>query len=407
MNKLKPIVPNASNNKADYLPSADGGNSVYQPPISTLNRANELASSPNQDEVDNLSIGLKDIDEAVEYYFTNKIKPSIQQNGHRVNVPIMYGSPAMWSSLQKDGMYRDKNGKLLSPVIIYKRNGFDKNRIMGNKLDGNVIHNFHLFKTKYNRKNQYTPYGKIFNTSPSEEYKLVAVPDYVTVTYSCVLITDYVEQNNKIVEDINFVSDAYWGQPNKFQFKANIENYQQVVEVTSGEDRVAKTTFTLTLNGYFINNNLIREMAGAKRVYSKSTISFGLEVGLNGKEDINMRAGSIPKTIKPGKPEPQQDSTAINAAIVTYVGTNKQVSGQYTTSATATFPNQSILAAPTGLPPTSLDNFTFFVNGIYVPKSGIVSFAQVGNNCVLTINPVLLDYAFKDTFEFTAIGKFS
>ena len=148
-------------------------------------------------------------------------------------------------------------------------------------------------------------------------------------------------------------------------------------------------------------------MAGAKRFYTKSTISFGLEVDLNGKEDISMRAASIPKTIRPGKAEAQQDSTAINAAIVEYMNTNKQVSGQFTTNATATFPNQSILVAPTGLPPTSLDNFTFFVNGIYVPKSGITSFSQVGNNCILVINPILLDYEFKNTFEFTAIGKFS
>ena len=39
--------------------------------------------------------------------------------------------------IQADGYYRDTNGKLVIPLIMYKRNGIEKNRNLGNKIDGN------------------------------------------------------------------------------------------------------------------------------------------------------------------------------------------------------------------------------------------------------------------------------
>jgi hypothetical protein len=410
MAKLKPTVPQLPNLKKDYITPYDSNAGTYEEPIKTLNRGNELASSMNQADADNLSVGLETIDEAVKYYFENKIRPSVMMNGERINVPIMYATPESWDSIQKNGMYRDKNGRILSPLIVFKRGSLDIDKTKGNKLDGNMIHNFHLFKTKYNRKNQYTPFGRIGNVSQNEEFKLIAVPDYVTVSYNCVLITDYIEQNNKIIEDINFVSDAYWGEPNKFNFKANIQNYQQAIDISLGDDRVVKTTFTLVINGYLINNNLVRQMAGAKKFYSKSTISFGLEIGTTDKESIYMRAGDIPKTIKPGPAaagSSGQAGSGVDANTITYLSTNKQQSGTYTSVNSATFSSATMLMAPAGIPPTTIDSFSFFVNGIYVPKTAITSFSQVGSTCVLIVDTAILDYQFKPNYEFTAVGKFS
>ena len=45
--------------------------------------------------------------------------------------------------------------------------------------------------------------------------------DYVTLTYSCIIQTYYVEQLNKIIEAINYASDSYWGNPERFKFKAS------------------------------------------------------------------------------------------------------------------------------------------------------------------------------------------
>ena len=71
------------------------------------------------DTVKPFTIGIKDIDEAVLYYLQNVIKPFVIQNGNRIEVPIIYGATERWKSVQKDGYYKDKNGAIMLPLIIF------------------------------------------------------------------------------------------------------------------------------------------------------------------------------------------------------------------------------------------------------------------------------------------------
>ena len=84
---------------------------------SNINRGR--ITSRKDDKVKDVSIGLQDHDEAVSYYFNNVIKPSVMINGDRVNVPVMYGAPERWKGVQKDGYFRDKEGKLQVTLIMF------------------------------------------------------------------------------------------------------------------------------------------------------------------------------------------------------------------------------------------------------------------------------------------------
>jgi hypothetical protein len=86
------------------------------------------------------TVGLQDIDESIMYYFQNVIRPTVYQNGNRLAVPVIYGSPEKWKSVQKDGYYKDKNGAIMAPLIMFKRDTIDKNRSLTNKLDANTPH---------------------------------------------------------------------------------------------------------------------------------------------------------------------------------------------------------------------------------------------------------------------------
>ena len=48
------------------------------------------------DTVKPFSIGIKDIDESIMYYFEKVIRPFVIQNGERIPVPIIYGAPERW-----------------------------------------------------------------------------------------------------------------------------------------------------------------------------------------------------------------------------------------------------------------------------------------------------------------------
>lgn len=238
-------------------------------------RANYKKSGTNKQP--SFNVGLSDIDEAILYYFNNVIKPSVKQNGTRINVPVLYGNPERWKSIQKDGFYRDKNGKIQAPLIMYKRDSVEKNRSLGNKLDANNPLNFQVFEIPFSKKNVYDRFSILNNREKVKEYQGVIIPDYVNITYSCMLFTDYIEQMNKLVESMLFASDSYWGDPERFKFRAMIDNYDTATELAQGEDRKVKTTFQIQLLGHIIPDTINAEIHGPLVGYSKSKLLFNLE----------------------------------------------------------------------------------------------------------------------------------
>jgi hypothetical protein len=229
------------------------------------------------------SVGLKDINESIKYYFNNIIKPSVIQNNQKIKVPIIYGSPERWKSVQADGYYRDKDGKLMIPLIMYKSDTVEKNRNLGNKLDGNEAHLFQIFEARYNKNNVYDAFSVLNNRKPSKQLYLSIVPDYVTITYNCILFTEYVEQINTLIEAINFASDSYWGDPKNFMFKARIDSFSISNELNNGEDRSIKADFNIILNGYIIADSVNEKLASLPPImYSTAQIVLGLEIETNG-----------------------------------------------------------------------------------------------------------------------------
>ena len=239
-------------------------NSTYsidaQPGQPEFNRALEV--SLKDDDTKLINIGLEDHDDAILYYLENVIRPTVTQNDRQITVPIIYGSPERWKSIQADGFYRDKNGKTMVPLIMFKRESFEKNRALGNKLDGNVVHNVQYFEKQYSQRNVYDNFSVLRNQKPQKEYILGIIPDYITLTYKLSIYTDYVQQMNKIIEALEFASDSYWGDPERYQFRAVITSFPTPVLLENASDRANRSEITLTLQGYIIPNSINVAMAG-------------------------------------------------------------------------------------------------------------------------------------------------
>ena len=227
------------------------------------------------------SIGLKDLDEAVFYYFENVIKPFVYQNGERREVPIIYGSPERWKSFQKDNYYRDKNGAIMLPIIVLKRNSITKDRTVYNKLDANSPNLYGSFQRTYNPKNFYSNFAAINNAVPAQQFYAVAVPDFVNIEYSVLVQTYYMEQLNKIIESCEYASDAYWGNPERFKFRAFIDSFSTETQLTSGKDRLVKGTFNIKLRGYIIPDTIQKDMNSISKYNSKSKFIISMETTSN------------------------------------------------------------------------------------------------------------------------------
>ena len=230
------------------------------------------------DNVKPFSIGIQDIDESIMYYFNNVIKPSVIQNNERIAVPIIYGSPERWKSIQKDTFLRDQKGTLLMPLIVFKRDSLEKNRSIANKLDANQPNLYTTFQKVYNEKNFYSNFNVLNNRIPTKQFIANVVPDYVTLTYSCIIQTYYIEQLNKIIEAINYASDSYWGDPERFKFRARIDNFTTVTELVKSQERLVRGTFQIKMYGYIVPDIIQKDLTAIKKYNEKSKIIFGLEV---------------------------------------------------------------------------------------------------------------------------------
>ena len=227
------------------------------------------------------TIGIQDLDEAVFFYFQNVIKPFVYQNGERRQVPVIYGSPERWKSYQRDGYYRDKKGSIMLPIIVIKRDTITKDRTVYNKLDANSPNLYGTFQRGYNPKNFYSNWAAIKNKIPAKQFYAVAVPDFVTLEYSVLVQTYYMEQLNKIIESCEYASDAYWGNPERFKFRAFIDSFTTATELNANRDRLVKGTFNINLRGYIIPDTIQKEMHSINKWNSKSKVTINFETTSN------------------------------------------------------------------------------------------------------------------------------
>ena len=378
-----------------------------------MNRGNDV--STKGDRVKDASISLIDIDTSIIKYIENKIKPSITQDGNRIPVPVMYGFPERWATIQEKGYLREYSGRFIAPVIVLKRDSMEANRTLGTKIDANRPQNIHAFETSYTKKNQYDNFAALSNRIPVKEFRLVVMPEYVTLKYSAVIFTNQLEQNNKIIEALQYAANTYWGEEGRFQFRANISSFSTSTEYSVGQDRTTRTNFDITLNGYIIPDTVNRDLSYPKKFLSKAQLIFNLETDVT---DVFTIASKKKDTVKgqavvfPTPPQTIVVATASNdvviylATIVTKTGGNLFIVNNNTLRVL----NSMIYAAPSPLPPTDKSQFSVVINNTYLPNNLLISLTQNGSNIDIVIDTTALGYnltSIQDLTSISVIGKFA
>ena len=378
------------------------------------NKRRENQKTLKNDEVKQFQVGLRDVDAAIVYYFDNVIRPSVIQNGVKVNVPILYGSPERWASVQKDGFYRDKNGKIQTPLIMFKRDSVTKDRGLGNKMDANNPLHFGVFEKKYSQKNIYDQFSLLTNRIPVRELYGVIIPDYVNLVYSCTIFTEYVEQMNKIVESINFASDSYWGDPERFKFRASIDDYTTTTELVQGGDRTVKTTFIIKIGGYIVSDAINTSVANPNKFYSKSALKFGLET-TEGLSTLGERRVPVPAASTAGVRFYDQlpvttilniSDTGMTTEQIAYISLNNTaIADSKPLSDTAIFNNKTITTPPAGFT-LGQEAFYVYINSTYIPNTQR-TVSQDGANIKIIFNTAVIGYLLSGVDEVVLVGKFS
>ena len=233
--------------------------------------------SRSKDDVKNPSVTLMDMDGAIIHYFENVIKPSVEDNGENVKVPIMYASPERWKAIQRDGFMKDKKRQTITPVIAYRRTSIEKDESLPiDKLDANNPHHFYTFEKKFSNVNKYDNFSTQIGLLPQREYYNVTMPDYVTLSYDFIVWTSYIEQMNKIVERVVYSDGAYWGDPDKMRFRTHIDSFTDATEVSDVE-RLVRTNFTVTMRGYLLPEGNFDHRSTTQKFLTPKKVIFGTE----------------------------------------------------------------------------------------------------------------------------------
>jgi hypothetical protein len=251
----------------------------FNPDLKLPNRYTRGADNRYVDGVSMpVSVGLYTIDSAILKYLQTKIMPVVMQDGKQIKVPIIYGSPERWKSTQQDGGIRDKNGKILLPIMMLRRTTMKKNGINSpvNKYQT------YTFKTGWNSRNLYDKFTVLNRITPSQTYHTATIPDYYDISYDAMIWTEYMEQMNSLVEMITFESDEYWGEDNNYKFISKINRIEQITDLPETNDRLVRSKFSIDIKGYILPEYALNKQGNKSKSsvlqYSPKKVVFNTEI---------------------------------------------------------------------------------------------------------------------------------
>jgi len=267
------------------------------------NRAEQVRR--DKDTQKDFNISLYDIDETILTQLQN-MNLQVVDAGKKIKVPVFFGSPEQWTSAQRDGHIRDKQGKLILPAMILKRTNSEGDSSL---QFFNRYLNTPAMKM-YSQKNQYTKFAVLAgqNAPINEVYNLV-MPSHMVLTYQFIVWTELVEQMNDLVETLRYNSNDYWGSKKGFRFRTKVEGFGHTVELQAGDDRVVKTEFTLITHGYILPDTITKlentKMTMQKMLTPKKVV-MGAEVVSTG-FDWDKKNSNREKWRNPNYPNLQKD----------------------------------------------------------------------------------------------------
>jgi hypothetical protein len=265
------------------LESADPISSAFvKAPKSAKTVRRDTQVRRDEDTVKGISITLYDVDFAIKRYIEQTIKPAIIENGRRIPVPVQYGSPEKWTSMQKLAALRDGKSKANFPLIVYTRTGVAKNNDLP-KL--NVFPNgenqmMDHFINRHTELNKYDQFSALQNRQPKRERYSMIVPNFVNVSYELQVYCDYIEQVNDINEMFLDHEGRAWGI--EYKFMTRQDSMDLNTSVPSDGDRV--NTSTIRLN---VKAGLISKDIDMKPTTGRNVTSYNIKFGTRTVNDIN------------------------------------------------------------------------------------------------------------------------
>jgi hypothetical protein len=140
---------------------------------------------------------------------------------------------------------------------------------------------------KFSEKNKYDKFSLMTGFNKRSELYSVAMPDHVIINYEFIVWTELVEQGNEIVEAINFSTEDYWGDKNRYKFRTSISDYNFETMVDAGQDRVVRATFTVMCYAYLLPEKYENYKSTVEKAFTIRKVVFGVSESAIDLKDLN------------------------------------------------------------------------------------------------------------------------
>jgi hypothetical protein len=267
-------VPNIGNVKGDLSQEIAQQSSNLSEKKTDVNRAYQKRRDTDNQKDNTVSI--LDIDTAIMKQL-EKFQMTVTDEGNQIKVPFYFASPEKWKSIQRDGVIRDYNGKMILPAVVIERTSSEKDEQM---MMFNRYLNYPVMR-QHSEKNRYTKFSILIGqNAPVNEVYDIIMPKHMVFTYHFILWTEYIEQMNSLVEKFSFNTDDYWGDLRGLRFRTKIQSISHAVELQVDTDRLVKSEFDLVVNGYILPD-VMDKVAGkqmtAEKFFTPKKLIMGQE----------------------------------------------------------------------------------------------------------------------------------
>ena len=344
-------------------------------------------------------VRLYDVDLAIAEHMIDTVVPSVEVFREKVKVPVLYGNPERWTSVQKNGYLRDKKGQLQIPLIMFKRNSIAREESMASSMNRHVSY---PTVTKFSKKHKYDRFSAMTGTTrPVEQYDIV-MPDYVSISYEVIIWTDFTKHMNKIVEAFQYATDEYWGDKSGFKFRTRIDSFDNTTEVGEGTQRIVRTSFTMVVNAYLLPEKFDNEPTHKKSLSPKKVV-WGLEWDLTGGDGNGTNS------------QVKQKMYNEYADIIDFMAVRGSQEGTFIDADSVKLTNVELPKLPPELAGSfnEDDRFRVYVNGVYIPPAKYSYTGSYANNEIVfnfdtgsAITATTLGYEIESTDEIGITGKF-
>ena len=361
-----------------------------------LRKTDRILQSKSQKGDIKKSVTLFDIDYAMMSYLEDSLLPELDDNGKSLKIPVVYGNSERWKNARKDGVYRDLKGKIQLPLMLIRRTSIAKDDTMP-MLNRHVSYQSVTKYSKDNRYDRFTALGK--SVKPKYEIFNILMPEYIDVSYECMVWTNYIEQLNDVVEQLNFAG-TYWGDKNGFKFRTGISDFNIVNEVGEGTERINRVEFTLAVKAHLLPEKYDGQPT-TKKSFSTKRVIIATETDVTG----NGRLEGLLTT-----PSPYYD----NKDLIDFLSLNNSKIVDGVTNG-AQFTNIKLIQTPPQLAGVITSGLTYgenwydiklYINGVRYYQTTHFTVVVSNNQLDITFLPTGLGFDVTNTDEVTITGKF-